>query len=291
MSLNYFLPCDLEVVVYCRSSTRLILIRCCCRHDDTYTLERRNELQQYLQKLFSINKRILVQKSKALQRFLEFHNRYKLSVNNVWSDEMDMSWKGSEETSNSDSEIIVPQSPGAFDGLFDTLQSLQGSGRDLVGAVWQRFDLGDSSTMDATTDTSKSTVSPPAIQPSIPPAGDRVSISTGTPTDTIVSTVVDDDNDHDKDGDCDSEGSVDSGFGEHDMKFKLTPSVKSALASGPVDKIPSVTQQDNVNAVDDSSFGGLVRFAWEACKSDYWMFIIAFVLLLLSKYGWIPENT
>jgi hypothetical protein len=44
-------------------------------------MERRIELQNYLQKLFSINKKILVYKSKVLHSFFEFNNRHTLSIN------------------------------------------------------------------------------------------------------------------------------------------------------------------------------------------------------------------
>jgi hypothetical protein len=54
-------------VFYC------VLIQC-CRHDEEYTKERRSELQKYLQILFKIHKKMLVQKSKVLHSFLEFNH-------------------------------------------------------------------------------------------------------------------------------------------------------------------------------------------------------------------------
>ena len=42
------------------------------RHDEEYTKERRGELQKYLQILFKTHNKVLIQKSKVLQSFLEF---------------------------------------------------------------------------------------------------------------------------------------------------------------------------------------------------------------------------
>lgn len=46
---------------------------CGHRHDEEYTKLRRNDLQKYLQLLFKINKKVLVEKSKVLHSFLEFN--------------------------------------------------------------------------------------------------------------------------------------------------------------------------------------------------------------------------
>lgn len=51
------------------------------RNDEEYTKERRGELQKYLQILFRTNDKILVQKSKALQSFLDFHHLVETMIN------------------------------------------------------------------------------------------------------------------------------------------------------------------------------------------------------------------
>mmetsp|Transcript_18287 Transcript_18287/g.30501 ORF Transcript_18287/g.30501 Transcript_18287/m.30501 type:complete len:365 (+) Transcript_18287:120-1214(+) len=241
------------------------------RHDDIYNLERKLELQQYLQRLFSINKKILLQKSKVLQRFIEFQNRYKLSVNTVLggtdtaTDPSAPSYSPAEVPG---AEVERPHNDESRELSGQQRVSGLGLGLGLVMSTW-RQQQGPPHAPPASVASRSTAPSADSASASLQSAVDSISISTGAPYAKDI------------DVDSDSEGSVDSGFGEHDAKLMLESK----------NRVPE--RQAAASGRPDSSASSLVnafKFIIEICKSDYWIFIIAFALLLLSQLGWIPES-
>lgn len=92
------------------------------RNDEEYTKERRGELQKYLQILFRTNDKILVQKSKTLQTFLDFHHLVATMMNRR---ELLNSVDGesSPPTSSSDSDADCDDEAGNDDYEQDNSQS------------------------------------------------------------------------------------------------------------------------------------------------------------------------
>jgi hypothetical protein len=177
-------------------------------------------LQTYLQKLFSTHKKILLHKSRALHAFIQFGDRYELSLSL-------MKCAGTDDPAGSDDDDGGGVGDGDHDDGEEEEEEELGGG---LGGLGAREEEGDAAS------------------------------------------------------DCGSEGSADSadsGFGEDD--------VKHFLEAGPPPS-PPAGRPDAGSSSSSLDLWSAASFAWELCKSDYWILIIAVVLLMLSKYDLLPDT-
>ena len=223
------------------------------RFSEVYDTERRILLQQYLQKLFSTHKKILLHKSRVLKAFIRFDDRHKLCFEKkVDGDdcELDSKW------GNTDS----------FDGKANGPEGSRRNGlSQLLTSVRKVISCDE------------------------------------------MSDVVDEST-------C-SENSDDSGFGENDVHYMLkVPDVKVGaqtsrslqgdsvtVSTAYKEPLPVPSSDDasakkksrcddvNDNNADAFAIWSLVGFLWDLCKSDFWIFIVAGLVLLLNSYGLIPD--
>lgn len=213
---------------------------------------------------------MLVLKSKALQLFIDYNNRYVLAVNMVRGGE-EVGRHHEEDTQEEEQASpctdTVPGGHYTNKLLLAALQNLPGAGLQLAATALQSLRLlGD-----------LPSASPAQVKDARVEGEGEGGSGSGSDCDS--------DNDND-------EGSVDSGFGEHDMKHELPslssqPQPESREKSEPAPLLVASTAMLSSAACNVWS---AACFVWELCKSDYWIFIIAFTLLLLSKHGMIPDS-
>ena len=226
-------------------------------------MERRGELQNYLQKLFSTHKKILVYKSKALQSFIQFGSRNELSISMMnGTSSIVLAGRGGDELASEGDEGGGGQQlllTSLQETVLDNLGELQSFFRRLGGE-----EEGGESAKDSSAHGKKEA--------------------------------------REEDSDCGSEGSVDSGFGEDDVRLDLHWSKgrddSSTLDSFSIGTAPSSCSSSSSSSIgiedsrcEPSSAWSLAAFVWELCKSEYWIFLIAIALLLLNNYNLFPDSS